>query len=688
VFASASVALDDPDSVTLFQGSAFCRSDRAGDVDRLTHGLFMLDRRVVSRWVLLVDGHPLGQPDLRHDRPYAAVFVGWAGRGGTLLVTRRRYVGNGLREDVSVRNLGRAGVSIEVQIDVAADFADIFSVKHGRSPAAGEATVALTGDALVLAGADGQRAEVRFTGTATLSSGGATWKVELGPGQVWRCCGCVSYQDGATPVEPDLRCGQPIATSPAEQRRRAWQTGTTQVSAGPSRLQATLRRCADDLGALRLSPGPGEAVVAAAGAPWYMTVFGRDALLTGWMALPLSPDLAYGALEVLADRQGSRRDPLTEEQPGRILHEVRADAAAPGGSRAYYGTVDATPMFVMLLAEAHRWGMPAERVAALLPAADAAVEWLRTTGDRDGYLTYTGNPAALMHQGWKDSADGVLFADGSVPRQPIALSEVQGYTYAAFLGRAELADAFGQPEVAIDCRERAARLRAAFNRDFWLADRASYAMALDGAGRQVDAVSSNVGHCLWTGIVDRSRAPAVAESLLSPGLFSGWGLRTLGTTMTAYDPLSYHNGSVWPHDTAIAVAGLARYGLLPAAQRLGMAVLDAAAAFGGRPPELFAGVPRTEGRLPATYPSSCAPQAWASAAPWLVLRSLLRLEPDVPAGRLGIASFLPPALRQLQLHRMALGRDRVDVTVADDGGVSVVGAGGLSLIAAPASPPG
>jgi glycogen debranching enzyme len=396
-----------------------------------------------------------------------------------------------------------------------------------------------------------------------------------------------------------------------------------------------------------------------------MALFGRDSLLTSYMALALDPDLAAGTLHSLAANQGRSVVAATEEQPGRIVHETRMGLDFPlvrGGASAYYGSVDSTPLFVVLLGEAARWGMPAEDVAALLPHADRALAWVEESGDRDGdgfveYERMTGH--GLVNQGWKDSFDGITFADGRIARAPLALCEVQGYVYAAYLARALLAEVAGDQVTEKRLLEKAARLKEAFNDRFWLDDRGWYAVALDADKRPVDSLASNMGHCLWTGIVDEEKAARVAGHLVSPELFSGWGVRTLATTMGAYNPMSYHNGSVWPHDSALVATGLMRYGFVDEARTVATAVLDAAEAFGGRLPELFCGFDRAEYAAPLPYPTSCSPQAWAAAAPLQLVRVLLRLDPELPRSRVWFAPVLPGELAPLVVDRLQLGPWRV-----------------------------
>jgi len=390
------------------------------------------------------------------------------------------------------------------------------------------------------------------------------------------------------------------------------------------------------------------------------------------MALIAEPELAQGVLETLARFQGEKVDDGTEEQPGRILHEMRfggIEEMALGSGSIYYGSVDATPLFVMLLAELQRWWPDREVCESLLPYADRALSWITDYADLDGdgFVEYhRRSPSGLVNQGWKDSWDGVRFGDGRLAESPIALCEVQGYVYAAYRGRAELARAWGDEPRATAWDERADDLRERFDRAFWLPDRGCYAMALDATKQPVDAVASNMGHCLWTGIVRQERAAQVAAHLLSHELFTGFGVRTLSSAMTAYNPVSYHNGSVWPHDNAIVAAGLARYGFVSLAHRLIDAQLDVASMSDGRLPELFAGFDRHTLDVPAAYPASCSPQAWAAASPLLWLRTLLRLEPDASAGVVRLDPALLPSMRRLRVAGVQVGGHTLEIDVLGD----------------------
>jgi glycogen debranching enzyme len=423
-------------------------------------------------------------------------------------------------------------------------------------------------------------------------------------------------------------------------RLAGWRRHAPHLTAVDGRLAHAIDTAVDDIGSLIIEdPRHPESPVVAAGAPWFMALFGRDSLLTSYMSLIVDPALAVGVAQTLARLQGARENAATEEQPGRILHEVRFGST--GGTdmddgHIYYGTADATPLFVVLVGELSRWGVQRSVVDALLPHVDRALDWIDRFGDRDGdgYVEYERlNPEGLANQGWKDSWDGISGVDGTLAEAPVALAEVQGYVYAAYLARAGLAIERGDGLTARHYEQKAAALRTAFNRDFWLTERGWYAVALDGKKQPVDALASNMGHCLWSGIIDETHAPSVAAHLTSPEMLSGWGLRTLATNMDRYNPLSYHNGSVWPHDSAIVAAGLMRYGFVEAATTIISALLDAATVNGGRLPELYAGLDREDLPVPVAYPTSCSPQAWSSAAALLMLRTLLRLEPDMGAGR-------------------------------------------------------
>jgi len=678
------------DTVTLLEGGTFCLSNRHGDVPVGTsYGLFFRDARVLSRWELRVDGQVAESLSVESTEAFAAQFIlRRAPRSGlvdsTLLVVRERLVADGLQETISLHNLDKESTVVSLELHADADFADLFAVKEGRAPVSGADMNVSDGELVLRSRSDhGRGLTVLATEDPVVVPGSLNWRVLVPPGGRWQTEVLAQPTWSNRKVRNRIRRGGNIESSAPARKIEAWRDTATTVETDHAGLAQVLRQTESDLGALLIhdDDGRGRPFVAA-GAPWFMTLFGRDSLLTAWMALPLDVGLSVGTLQRLAAAQGRRVDPLTEEEPGRIMHEIRRGPASADvlGGEVYYGTADATPLFVMLLAESWRWGADEEVVRSMLPAADAALAWVEEYGDRDAdsFVEYQrATDRGLINQGWKDSFNGINDAAGHTAEPPIALCEVQGYVYAALLSRAELAEAMGEAGQAAQLRERARLLRARFAEAFWLPERGWYAVALDRGKRPVDALTSNIGHCLWTGIATDEHAAAVVERLSGAEMDSGFGLRTLATTMGAFNPMSYHNGSVWPHDTAIAVAGLLRYphvpGAVALAEHLATGLLDAATAFGGRLPELFCGFPRAQFAAPVPYPTSCSPQAWASAAPLLLLRSFLGLNPHVPNRRLSVSPRLPAEWGRIALTNLRL--DGMTVHVEAEG--KVVKARGL-----------
>jgi glycogen debranching enzyme len=451
-----------------------------------------------------------------------------------------------------------------------------------------------------------------------------------------------------------------------------------------------LARSIDDAAALRMvtARAPGE-VFLSAGAPWYLTLFGRDSIWAARLLLPFGWDLARGTLRTLAAFQGQRVDQITGEAPGKIPHELRPSTREPEHEGAlpplYYGTIDATPLWICLLHDAWRWGMPADDVRALLPVLTRALAWMRDYGDADGdglleYRDYSGK--GLANQGWKDSHDSIRFADGRIAEAPVTLCEVQGYAHQAAIAAADLLDSFGEPG-AEEWRAWAARLAGTFRSSFWVADASGAypALALDGSKRKVDALTSNIGHLLGTGLLTADEESLVAERLTRPDMSSGYGLRTMSSASGGYSPLSYHCGSVWTHDTAIVILGLVRSGHAAAAAALANGLLDAASAsaFDWRLPELFSGHARAEVPWPSPYPPSCRPQAWAAAAAGALVQAILGLDVDVPAGVVRVAPARPdPAapVAMLRVHGLVAGQETFSAGVDADGSGYV---SGLSL---------
>ncbi|MFU8871269.1 glycogen debranching N-terminal domain-containing protein [Micromonospora sp. SL4-19] len=647
--------------------------DAAGQIRPAgVQGVFHADARVLSRAELRVDDQ---EPEaLTHgpDGPHGARFVAlarWLGDPGpdpTVRIDRTRQAGpRGVTEELRVASTASVPVRATVSVDLACDLAPIEVVKSGASApqleakagepgriewAAEGTTVTVTGEAAV----------VDATGDRALAPR-LSWPVELAPGATvtlrWR-----------------LTVTDPRAVVVAPPAGPEW--SVPEVRADDRRLVRLLDRSLADLRGLRLAePANPEDVFLGAGVPWFLTLFGRDSLWAARMMLPLGTELAAGTLRVLARRQGARVDVNTGEAPGKILHELRRhEFALPAHELrlppAYYGTVDATMLWVGLLHDAWRWGLPADQVEPLLPHLEAALGWLGDHADADGdgfveYIDTTGR--GLANQGWKDSGDAVRFRDGRLAKPPIVLAEVQGYAYQAAMHGADLLDAFGRPG-ADRWRGYADELARRFRAAFWVDGRygPQPALALDRDKRPVDSLTSNIGHLLGTGLLSDGESAQVAALLSTEALAGGFGLRTMSTDDAGFSPLSYHCGTVWAHDTAIVLGGLARAGFADAALRLADGLLDAAEAFDYRLPELHGGDDRGLGR-PVPYPASCRPQAWSAAAAVALLQAGVGLYPDVPAGQVEVRPLAGPELGALDASGLRVAGTPVTVQVDGSG---------------------
>lgn len=678
--------------ITLLEGSSFCISAANGDmVPGSPHGAFFHDTRYVSTWNLSVNNAPVEVLAATTPEPYRAQFVG-RGSGGEgsadtpLLVERERNLGDGLTETITVENHSAVARDCTVELVVGCDFSDLFKVKENRPPLVGSETIRLKDDRLVVESESGSRRYglVITSSGASLEAHHITFHARIPAHGKWASTvRATPYLNGFALISGSTSDSLEVSSKP-RQRLVSWRMSMPIPNLEDAAVQKVILRSQEDLGSLRIfDPDHPDRVVAAAGSPWFMALFGRDSLLSSLMSLLLDQSLALGTLQTLADHQGKEVNPSTEEEPGRILHEVRLGASTEdvlGGRNIYYGTADATPLFVAFLGELGRWGLEEDAVHALLPAADRALAWIENYGDRDGdgFVEYQrATEHGLLNQGWKDSWDGINFADGTLAEPPIALCEVQAYTYGAYVGRALMALGDGDMETADRWTAKAVQLKEAFNERFWLPDRGYFAIALDRDKKPVDALASNMGHCLWMGIIDTDKAAQVAEHLMSPEMFTGWGIRTLASTMGAYNPLSYHNGSVWPHDSTLAAHGLMRYGFINEAQKVAYGLFEAADHFGGRLPELFSGLSRDRYPIPVPYPAACSPQAWAAAAPIHLIRTLMRFDPALTWNELWLAPELPTGFGHFRVDNVPLAgntrlainieRDRVEVDGLPDG---------------------
>jgi glycogen debranching enzyme len=685
---------------TLKRDDLFALFDRYGDIlpwEGGQQGLYLQDTRFLSHSELLLNGtRPLHlntsvkedgcaltvelmNPDLQRDG-------GVTLRKGSVHVLRRKLLWDGAcHEQVRLTHHGVDPVELEIELRLDADFVDVFELRGVQRERRGQRTE-VQGDAASLVfgylGLDERprRTVVQFEPVPTQTSPGvARFALRMEPGEQSSIRWQVACEAPGTHHTPSL--GHDDAWQRHADYVQHTHTGRCKATSSNPMMNRWLERSGADLDMLTtaLPTGP----FPYAGVPWYCTTFGRDALITALQCLWLRPDLARGALAFLAATQATDNDASTDAEPGKILHEARSSEMAvtrevPFGR--YYGSVDATPLFVMLAAAYWRRTAEHDFIRELWPHVLAALQWIDRYGDRDGdgfveYARRSGD--GLVQQGWKDSHDSVFHADGRMAAPPIALCEVQGYVYAAKRGAAELAEALGDLEAAARWLHDAQALKERFQKRFWCEDLGLYALALDGDKQPCTVASSNAGHALWTGIAAPEHAARIATRVLDRDLFSGWGVRTLGSGQAHYNPMSYHNGSVWPHDNAMICEGLARYGHMEAALTLLRSAFDSTLHFeGGRLPELYCGFQRRDGEGPTRYPVACSPQAWASAAAFGMLAGCLGLEFDAGSRQVRLRSpRLPGFIDWLRIERLQVGDAQVDLLLQryrDSVGVDVM----------------
>lgn len=668
--------------LTVLDGSTFCVCDERGDVDGLAtaSGFFASDTRFLSRSVLTLAGARLDPLSHDHPTPQIASFVlrnPLAGglRPNELVIERERFVGDCMEERIVVENHGRRRLDVELALELAADFADIFVVKDlepgfGRPvevtlPEARPPERSTNGTLVFSDGSFPGRTAVHLSEAFEESDGVARFALSLDPGDRWRLV--VGVQAELEGVEP--LAAESFARELDEERREAtrslaeWQSAAPVLTAGWDDLVHTWNRSLADLGALRMRARElADGYLLAAGAPWFMTVFGRDTIISSLQSLLLGPELAAGTLRVLAATQATEDDAERDAEPGKIIHELRRGKAALAWVDRYYGTLDATPLFLVLLSELWRWTDDPALPLELEGAARRALAWIDGPADLDGdgLVEYERRSShGIRNQIWKDSEDSMAFRDGTLAQPPIAPVEVQGYVYDAKLRTAEIArEIWGDDALAAKLESDAVELRRRFDEAFWLEDRGFYALGLDHEKRPIDSLTSNLGHLLWSGIVPDERREAIAGLLTGDALWSGWGVRTMAVGEGAYNPLVYHDGTVWPHDNSLVAWGLARSGRPADAARILRATVEAAAHFDYRLPEVFAGFAREHTGFPVVYPTASSPQAWAAATPLLLLQAVLGLAPDRAARQLrSEAGCVPEWLEGLTLAGVrAFGR--------------------------------
>ncbi len=681
---------------TILEGSTFCICDDKGDVGDETSGLFADDTRFLSRLKLTLNGAtPLPLSAGKVEYFSAAFFLRNPLAGGLqqdqVSITRERFVGEAMQDVVVLENQSMEPVACELGLEFGADFADILSVKQ-HDFALGDPMRAEPLPDPVPARFDAEhnqfvfedpedslRTQIILSRPGRVHGSSVAFPVQLAPRERW------DVRIDVVPVaDGDVLMPRTVERRFGNERGRvrdslaAWQLRVPQLRAEWGELEQSFNQSVSDLAALRMRGSDGLGKLPAAGMPWFMTVFGRDTLITCLQTLLFGPELARNALEALALLQAEEDDPSIDAEPGKIVHEVRHGKAARRWFNRYYGTVDATPLYLILFSELWRWTDDVAVASDLKQPALKALEWIDRYGDLDGdgFVEFKKrSPHGLDVQSWKDSFDSQRFHDGRTAEGAIAPCEVQGYVYDAKLRIAEVARDVWRDRALADRLEREADdLKRRFHDAFWCEDRGGfYALALDGEKNRVDSISSNMGHLLWSGIVLPERVDAVVDQLMSDALWSGWGVRTLAESDAAYSPLSYHNGTVWPHDNSLIALGLAQYGRWPEAHRIIQRMLAASRHFDHQLPEVFAGLRRSDTPFPIAYPTAARPQAWAAGTPVLLLQVLLGLRPDRARHRLESTApaELPHWVRTIKLSGVRAFESAWDVQVID-GKVEVV----------------
>ncbi len=683
-----------PPRLAINQGHCVLITEQDGRIDWPTDkGLYVCDTRILSSWALFADGQEwdlLNAANLAHcaakiyllNRPIVAAEGEIP--GGSIGLVIGRVIGEGLHEDFDLRNYGSKPARFNLEIAMRSDFADLFEVKSKRVIRRGQVTTDWSARGARLRTAYVNRdfrreltVSVRRCPTRPVyANGRISFDIALEPGEAWHACLIYRFGLDGEQMRGSAACVDAFLHAPAAKKRGQWRDRTLKITTDADDFLRYYNQAAEDIAALRLPlEGTGHMeFVPAAGVPWFVGLFGRDSLIVSLQNGILYPDFARGALDVLARYQARERDDWRDAEPGKIMHELRVGELAHFKlipHTPYYGTADATPLYLILLHNAWKWTGDRGLLQKHLATAERCLGWIDDFGDRDGdgFQEYqTRSSAGYENQGWKDSGEALVYTDGALVKGPKALCELQGYVYDAWLRMAEVYDELGKAKKAERLRGKAAAMFKAFNEAFWSEDLGFYAFCLDGEKRPVWSIASNPGHCLWSGIVPPDRAGRVVERLLRPDMSSGWGVRTLSADHPAYNPHSYQVGSVWPHDNGIIAAGFRRYGFREEALRLARDVSAAASFFMSyRQPELYAGLTRTPTTFPVQYQGANVPQAWAAGSCFHFVQTILGLVPDAPAGKLYIDPALPDWMAELSLADLRLGERCFDVRLWRDG---------------------
>jgi glycogen debranching enzyme len=655
-------------------------------------GLYFRDTRLISAWSIYANGDPWVLLNGGAITYYASrifltnsemLTLDGTIAERTLSLVISREIDGGMHEDLDVTNYGVKPVRFNLEIAPRCDFADTFEVKSKKIVRRGQISTSWDQDRQALSNTyRNQDFERSVTVTARhaqalYANGRLTFGVELPPGASWHCCVRYDLDDGGTSIAAPVDCVAHDAQSRHADDLRDWQSRVLSISTVNEEYYRFFHQAIEDMASLRLQVGGGDHMVfmPAAGLPWFMAPFGRDSLIVSLQNITVYPEFARGTLTMLGGLQATERDDYRDAEPGKIMHEFRRGELAHFKlipHTPYYGTADATPLWLITLHAA--WCATGDRdlLAQNLKTAEACLAWIDESGDLDGdgFQEYqTRSTAGYENMGWKDSGEAVMYPDGTLVKGPKALCELQGYVYDAWLRMAQIYSALGETAKSDRLRNKAADLFVRFNAAFWDDQSGFYAYALDGEKNKVLTVASNPGHCLWSGIVPPDRAARVVSRLMAPDMWTGWGIRTLSAAHTSFNPYAYQLGAVWPHDNSLIALGFKRYGFADEAARIARGISEAAGNFqGSQLPELFAGIQKDQTNFPVQYIGANVPQAWAAGSAFALLQAMLGLTPDAPGERLYVDPSLPGWMPDITLSNLSIGKKTFSIRFWRDGG--------------------
>lgn len=684
-----------PHQISIHQGQTVLVSEPDGQIHWPSDkGLYFFDTRVISSWAVYANGE-------RWDLLNGGAVTYYASRiyltnrriptadgiipPRTLGLVVSRSISGGMHEDFDITNNSMKQVRFQLELALRCDFADIFEVRSGGIVRRGRITtkwsqtkqqlrtVYRNGDFVraVTISAENQPAVA-----VVYANGRLSFEIALDPGEGWHCCLLYTLEDGERIFVPLSECAHHHQDTHHAESLSDWLRSVLKIRTSNEEFYRLYRQALEDMAALRLPIAGTDHMIflPAAGLPWFVAPFGRDSLIVSLQNLLIYPDFARGTLDILGSLQAKEEDDYRDAEPGKILHEIRYGELAHFKlipHTPYYGTADATPLYLITLHAAWRAIGDRALLERHLETAEACLSWIDNYGDRDGdgFQEYQSrSPVGYENMGWKDSGDCVVYPDGSLVKGPKALCELQGYVYDAWLRMAEIFDELGKPDRARELRKKAATLFKRFNEAFWDEELGFYAFALDGDKKKVLTVASNPGHCLWSGIVPPERAGTVVRRLMAPDMWSGWGIRTLSAENPAFNPYNYQTGSVWPHDNAMIAIGFKRYGFGAEAAGIARHISAAGSYFlFNQLPELYTTTERDEASFPVQYLGANIPQAWAAGSVFTLMHAMLGFMPDAPRGRLHVDPMLPKWLPDLTVLDVRVGKQRFDIRFWRDG---------------------